>query len=218
MTEWSIVLVLKTRVLQGTVSSNLTASAMKEVIAIIAAILAFIGNISYLKDVFKGNVKPHPYTWLIWSIVSMTTFFGGIVKGAGIGALPTGVAEAFTIIIFIFSLRSLSRDGLRQIRKIDHYFFVIALLGLIPWALTKDPTISVIVVVLIDIVAFIPTLRKTWQHPKTERPLLYQMNVARHVLTLFSLNAYNIATTFHSIAMICTNTIMTSFIKRKIKE
>ncbi len=188
---------------------------MKEAVAIIAAILAIVGNISYLKDVVKGRVEPHPYTWFIWSIVSMTTFFGGLAKGAGIGALPTGVAEAFTIIIFLLSLKYLFNDKMRHIRMIDHYFLAIALLGLIPWALTKDPTISVVIVVLIDIVAFIPTLRKTWIHPKTEQPILYQMNVARHMLTLFSLGAYNIATTFHSIAMICTNTLMTYFIRRK---
>lgn len=192
---------------------------MKETIAIIAAILAFVGNISYLKDVIKEKIEPHPYTWFIWSIVSMTTFFGGLVKGAGIGALPTGVAEAFTIVIFVFSLKHFFSRKIghakSHIRKADHYFLALALLGLIPWALTKDPTISVIIVVLIDIVAFIPTLRKTWSHPQTERPRLYQMNVLRHVLTLFSLQAYNIATTFHSIAMIVTNTIMVLFIKRK---
>ena len=187
---------------------------MKETIAIIAAILAIIGNISYLKDVFKGRVQPHPYTWFIWSIVSMTTFFGGLAKGAGIGALPTGVAEAFTIIIFLFSLKYLFQGKAGHIRKIDNYFLVICLLGLIPWALTKDPTISVVIVVLIDIAAFVPTLRKTWMHPDTEKPLLYEMNVLRHILTLFSLQTYNIATVFHSIAMICTNTVMTAFIKR----
>jgi hypothetical protein len=188
---------------------------MKVTFAIIAAILAFVGNISYLKDVLKGRVHPHPYTWFIWSIVSMTTFFGGLAKGAGIGALPTGIAEGFTIIIFLFSLKYLFKGKAGHIRIIDNYFLAIALLGLIPWALTKDPTVSVIIVVLIDIIAFIPTLRKTWSSPKTEQPLLYEMNVARHVLTLFSLGAYNIATMFHSIAMICTNTIMTYFIRRR---
>jgi hypothetical protein len=188
---------------------------MKETLAIIAAVLAIIGNVSYLKDVWKGRVEPHPYTWLVWSIVSMTTFFGGLAKGAGIGALPTGVAEGFTIIIFLFSLKHLFKGTAGHIRKIDNYFLAVCLLGLIPWALTKDPTISVVIVVLIDIIAFIPTLRKTWTHPDTEKPLLYEMNVVRHILTLFSLQSYNIATMFHSIAMICTNTVMTAFIKRR---
>lgn len=185
------------------------------IIAIIASIFAFIGNISYLRDVIRGVVKPHPYTWFVWSIVSMTTFFGGLVKGAGIGALPTGVAEGFTIIIFLFSLKYFFQGRSAQIRKIDTYFFIAALLGLIPWAITKDPTISVITVVIIDVIAFIPTLRKAWNTPETEKPLLYGMNVSRHILTLFSLGSYNIATTLHSIAMIITNTIMVMFVVRK---
>lgn len=187
---------------------------MKEIFAVVAAVLAVVGNISYLRDVVKGRIQPHPYTWFIWSIVSMTTFFGGLAKGAGIGALPTGVAEAFTVIIFLFSLKYLFAGKVSHIRPIDHYFLAICLLGLIPWALTKDPTISIIIVVLIDIVAFIPTLRKTWMHPETEKPLLYEMNVGRHILTLFSLQTYNIATVLHSVAMICINTIMVIFIKR----
>lgn len=188
---------------------------MKEVFAVVATILAIIGNTSYLKDVWRGRVQPHPYTWFVWSIVSMTTFFGGLAKGAGIGALPTGVAEGFTVIIFLFSLKYLFQGKAGHIRMIDNYFLAICLLGLIPWAITKDPTISVVIVVLIDIVAFIPTLRKTWAHPRSEQPLLYEMNVARHILTLFSLQSYNIATTFHSIAMICTNSVMTLFIKHR---
>lgn len=188
---------------------------MKEVFAVVATILAIIGNTSYLKDVWRGRVQPHPYTWFVWSIVSMTTFFGGLAKGAGIGALPTGVAEGFTVIIFLFSLKYLFQGKAGHIRMIDNYFLAICLLGLIPWAITKDPTISVVIVVLIDIVAFIPTLRKTWAHPRSEQPLLYEMNVARHILTLFSLQSYNVATTFHSIAMICINSIMTLFIKHR---
>ena len=181
---------------------------MKEIIAIIAALIAVAGNLPYLWDILQKRVQPHPYTWLVWTIVSGTTFFGGLAKGAGIGALPTGAAEIFTVIIFLFSLQY----GFKHIVKTDHYFLAAALLGLIPWALTKDPTISVIIVVTIDAIAFIPTLRKTWQHPKTETPVLYGANVLRHVLTLFSLQAYNVATVLHSIVMIILNSAMTGIV------
>ncbi len=186
---------------------------MKETFAIIASIMAILGNIPYLRDVVQKKIQPHPYTWLVWSIVSAIAFLGQMAKGAGIGLLPTFCAEIFTVIIFFFSLRY----GFKQIKKVDTYFLIIALLGLIPWWITKDPTLSVIIVVSIDLVAFIPTIRKTWKNPKSETPLLYSMNVGRHILTLFSLQAYNIATMFHSIAMIVTNTIMTGIIVGKKK-
>lgn len=109
--------------------------------------------------------------------------------------------------IFVFSaLRIQARYTHR------YHFLIIALLGIIPWVITKDPTISVVIAVSIDFIGFMPTLRKTWQHPETETPLLYSMNVVRHILMLFSLQAYNIATTLHSIVMIVTNSIMTAFI------
>lgn len=181
---------------------------MKESLAIIASLLAVVGNVPYLYDIIKRRVHPHPYTWFVWSIVSCIIFFGQLAKGAGVGALPTAASEIFTIIIFLFSLQY----GFRKIHHIDTFFLIIALLGIIPWMFTKDPTISIIIAVSIDFVAFLPTLRKTWIQPKTETPLLYSSNVFRHILMLFSLQAYNVATTLHSIVMITTNTIMTGII------
>jgi len=182
-----------------------------EIIVIIASIFAVIGNIPYLLDVLKKKVQPHPYTWFVWSLVSGIVFFGQVSKGAGIGAVPTFVAEIFTVVIFLLSLKY----GFKNISNTDNIFLAVALLGIIPWILTKDPTISVIIAVAIDLIAFVPTLRKAWRYPSTETPLLYAMNVSRHILTLFSLQAYNIATTLHSIAMITTNTLMVIFLIRK---
>lgn len=187
---------------------------MKLPIALIAATLAIIGNVPYLRDILKKRVQPHPYTWLVWTVVSCIIFFGQLSAGAGVGAIPTAASEIFTVLIFIFSLRY----GFKKIRPIDTAFLIIALAGIIPWILTDDPTISVIIAVSIDFVAFLPTLRKTWQKPKSETPLLYAMNVLRHILMLFSLQAYNVATTLHSIAMISLNSIMVGIIKRPTKK
>ncbi len=184
---------------------------MKEALAFIAAGLAIAGNLPYIKDAFTKRVKPHPYTWLVWTIISTIVVFGQIAKGAGVGALPAAVALVFTVIIFLFSLQY----GFKYVRKTDTYFLIVALLGLIPWFLFNNPTISVIIAVSIDLIAFVPTLQKTYLHPETETPILYGSNVLRHILTLFSLQAYNIATTLHSIAMIVTNTLMVGLITGK---
>ncbi len=187
---------------------------MKDILAIIAAILAIAGNLPYIRDAFTRRVKPHPFTWLVWTIVSAIVLFGQIVEGAGIGALPAAVAGAFTTIIFLFSLQY----GFKYVKKSDKYFLIAALLGIIPWLIFDNPTISVIIAVTIDVIAFMPTLRKTYLQPETETPVLYGSNVLRHILTLFSLQAYNIATTLHSIAMIITNSIMVLLIKNKISQ
>lgn len=187
---------------------------LKETLAVIAALLAVVGNLPYLSDILKGRVKPHPYTWLVGAIVSGTVFFGILAKGAGIGALPVATSEIFTIIIFLFSLKY----GFKGITNTDKIFLIIALVGLIPWLFTSDPTLSIVIAVSIDLASLVPTFRKTWSYPSTETPILYGSNVLRHILVLFSLQTYNIATMLHSLAMIATNTAMTLIILLRKKN
>lgn len=188
---------------------------MKETFAAVAAILAIAGNVPYVIAILRGRVKPHAYTWFVWTVVSAIVFFGQVSKGAGVGAIPTAAGEIFTLINFLLSLKY----GYKEIRRIDTVFLVIALAGIVPWVLTNDATLSVIIAVGIDVIAFLPTIRKTWEEPSTESPILYSTNVVRHILALFSMQAYNIATTLHSIAMIVTNLTMTTliFVRRERK-
>lgn len=181
---------------------------MKEALALIAAVLAIIGNIPYLRDVLSKKIQPHPYTWFVWTLVSGIVFFGQVAKGAGIGAVPTAASELFTLLIFFSSLRY----GFKRVTKIDTIFLAIALTGLVPWFITKDPTVSVIIAVSIDLVAFVPTIRKTWQFPATENRWLYAMNVIRHILALGALRTYNVATVLHSAVMIAVNTLMSTIL------
>ena len=183
---------------------------LKEILAAIAALLSVAGNVPYVWSIFKGRVKPHAYTWFVWSIVSGITLFGQLAKGAGVGALPTLTSELFTILIFLLSIRY----GFDHAKKTDKIYLFVALGALIPWILTRDPTLSVVIAVGIDLTAFVPTLQKGWSEPRTENAILYAMNVVRHILALFSLEAYNVATTLHSIVMICANTVMTAILVR----
>ncbi|MEI2834702.1 MAG: hypothetical protein V9G25_07985 [Acidimicrobiia bacterium] len=139
---------------------------------------------------------------------------GQIVKGAGIGALPTAIAEILTISIFFASLK----HGFIYIKKSDTYFLILSLLGLIPWIIFRDPTISVIIAVTVDVIAFTPTFRKSWEHPATESKAVYSTNVIRHIISLFSLRTYNIATTLHSMSMIITNTATTLILQFSNKK
>jgi hypothetical protein len=187
---------------------------VKLALAIVASLLALVGNIPYIRGILRRTVEPHPYTWLVGALVSTTVLFGQVVKGAGVGALPTAASDLFTIVIFLLSLKY----GYKHITKVDTVFLIAALLAMVPWAVSKDPTLSVILVVIIDVVSFVPTLRKTWKEPRTEHPVLYAMNVARHALALLSLEAYNLVTMLHSVVMIVVNAITTVVIVLGVKR
>lgn len=182
---------------------------LKLILAAIATLLAVGGNIPYLLDMFHGRVKPHPYSWLVWSIVSCIVVFGLIARGGGIGTVPVAVSETFTILIFLFSLKF----GFSGITRLDTLFLVFGMIAIAAWFFV-GPTTSVVLAVIIDLLAFVPTLRKTWKFPASEAPALYGSNALRHILVLGSLRNYNLATMLHSVAMIIVNTLMTAIILR----
>ena len=70
---------------------------LKIFLGAIAALLALLSSFLYIRDIFRGNTKPHTYTWLIWSIVTTIAFFGQWVSGGGAGSWATGVAAVVTI-------------------------------------------------------------------------------------------------------------------------
>jgi hypothetical protein len=183
-----------------------------ELAVVVGVVLAIVGNVGYFRSVWRREISPHPVTWFVGSIVSAVTFFGAVVKGGGIGVWPILASEIFTILIFLFSLRLALHTGFKNVRKIDLVFLLICILGIIPWYLTNDPTISVITVVVIDVISFIPTILKTWHKPLSENPLLYLCNASRHIIILFTLASINIATSLHSFTMIIINTMMIAVI------
>ena len=136
---------------------------MKEAFGILAALVAIVAYIPYLRGIRTGAVQPHPYTWLISALVSGIILAGQIADGAGAGAIPTATSEVFTLIIFVLSLKY----GMRHITKIDTVFLLLAFGSIVPWLLTKDPTLSVVFAVAIDLIAFVPTIRN-WKHTRLQ--------------------------------------------------
>src|SRR5258706_12346347 len=118
---------------------------MKEILGLIAVGISIIGIIPYIFDTLHKKTKPHIFTWLTWSIITILAFLGQLVKGGGAGSWSTGVTGLLAIVVTILAFK----NGTKNITKSDKLLFIGALLAIIPWYVTKDPTLSVIIVITI---------------------------------------------------------------------
>lgn len=188
---------------------------MKEIIGYVTVILSFVALGPYIIDIFKNKTKPHIFTWAVWAVVTILAFFGQWQKGGGAGSWTTGVTGILTIFIALISIKKGSRD----ITKTDKIIFIGALLAIIPWFLTKDPTLSVVILTIIDVLAFIPTIRKTIKDPKSETFISYVLHTIRHSLSIVALANYNLATYIYPASLAVMNLIVLSIIlKFRIKK
>lgn len=161
----------------------------KTIISIVAVILTFVGYIPYILDTLKGKTTPHVYTWFIWVFVTAIAFGLQVTAGAGVGSWVTLAVVIIGTFIFLLSLRN---GG--GITKSDTAFFILSLIALFLWLIAKQPVLSVILVSLIDMLGFIPTIRKSWNKPYSETLFSYEINSFRHGLSIFGLQQYSIVT------------------------
>ncbi|HEY4526806.1 MAG TPA: hypothetical protein VJK53_03090 [Candidatus Paceibacterota bacterium] len=177
---------------------------MKELLGLIAVALAILQSIPYIRDIFRGKTKPHMYTYLIWSIVTAIAFAGQVVAGGGPGAWTTGVMAALTIGILTLCFKY----GTGDITKLDVVFLVGALAAIVPWLILEDPMYSVILATIIDVLAFFPTIRKTFNNPTSETLISYISNLIRHPLSILALSTYTVTTVVYPAALFLMNVIL----------
>jgi len=187
---------------------------MKEIIALVAVILTFAGYIPYIRDTIKGKTKPHIYTWFIWGLVTAIAFGLQISDKAGPGAYTTLAAAIVCFIIFGFGLR----QGDKDITRSDTVFFILSLTALIVWLFAERPVLAVILVSTIDMLGFIPTIRKSWNKPHEETLISYATNTFRFGLAILALENYTLVTMLYPVTWIVANGFFTVFLITRRKH
>ncbi|MEI7709270.1 MAG: hypothetical protein WCI76_00980 [bacterium] len=185
---------------------------IKNISGIVAILLTLVGYIPYIKDTIKGKTTPHAYTWFTFGLVTAFVFALQLRAGAGIGAFVTLVISISVFAIFFLSLFK----GEKHITRFDKVFFVLALVALAFWVIVKQPIVSVVLLSAINILAFSPTIRKSWNNPFSETLSTYVVNASRYLLALLALEHYSIVTyLFPLSAMIVTFSFVVILVSRR---
>ncbi len=183
---------------------------------IIAVIVGLGGFVPYYRDILKGNTKPHAFSWLIWGLVQIIAFFAQISKGGGAGAWLVGVGGLACLSIFVFALFR----GEKEIVLLDKVSLVLALIGIVLWAITSNPLNAVILAVIVDALGFVPTYRKAYKKPKEETLITYFLSGLGFAISISALQAISLTTVLYPISVVITNSgfIAMVMLRRNVQD
>jgi hypothetical protein len=187
--------------------------------AFIGLIAVFIGLISgglYILSVLRKESKPHLFTWIIWGLISAIAYVAQLHDHAGPGSWAMGL----TALSCAATMALCFKYGEKNITRSDWIALIASLSAIIPWIMTDDPLYSVILVSIIDIVAFYPTFRKSWHKPHEENLLSYNIASLKLVLSLFALDNFTVTTSLYAITIVAANTVfaMMCYTRRKFSR
>jgi hypothetical protein len=164
---------------------------IKEFLSATAIALTFVMFYPYLRGILAGTTKPHVFSWVVWGTATLVVFCAQLYAGGGVGAWPIGVSGVLSSLVAVFSY--LKRADV-AITRTDWLFFVAAMTSLPLWYLTSDPTWAVVVLTVVDLLGFGPTIRKSYHAPYSESLGFYGMFGLRNTFAVLALESYSVAT------------------------
>jgi len=184
---------------------------------LIGALVNILGAISYIKKTLSGHTKPNRVTWFLWSVSPFIATAAALTKGITWAALPVFMAGFGPFLIFLASFAN--KKSYWKLGKFDYLCGFFSILALTLWGITKEPIVAIVFAILSDALAAIPTLKKSWTHPKTESPIAYTTGMFNAITSFAAIKTWTFAEYGFPVYIIIICGLLLSFIYRlKIKN
>lgn len=173
--------------------------SLSSFVGLLATALTVVAYVPYIKVIRAGQVKPHFFSWLIWSLTTSIVFVAQLAAEGGAGAWPTAMSALTTL--YVAWLALVLRSDFSNTTT-DWCFLLAALLSLPVWFVTDDPLWSVVILTVVDALGFGPTLRKAWNKPHEESMQFYLLFAVRSMLSVGALESRTLTTALFPAAMV----------------
>jgi hypothetical protein len=173
----------------------------KEILDFVSIITCAAGYIIYVWIIFSGKIKPHMFSWVIWTITEATAFAAQFSHGAGPGSWASGATTTACLIIAILSFVR----GEKNMAREDCVYFLVALSAIPLWYITKTPLYALLLIISMDLIAFCLTAKKSWRKPWEENVTLYVVSGLRCLISLFAMENISLVTMIYPAALTVAN-------------
>ncbi|MED5423317.1 MAG: hypothetical protein VX740_07745 [Pseudomonadota bacterium] len=178
------------------------------IFAVLTVLVSIIRYGTYFISIFKRETRPHLFSWVNWGLIISIGAYAQLKLGGDFSAymlLFVGLTCWFVAFLALFY-------GEKDIKRSDWVAFL-AGLALIPvWVVTKDPVLTLILIICIDILTFYPTVRKTYVDPSSEPPVSYFWAGMRYFFILLTVPEFSFTVLFYPLFLMVTEWGFMAFI------
>jgi len=170
----------------------------KGVLSFLGIALTVAAFLPYIRDIRRRAIVPHVFTWFAWGIATFIVFLAQLAARGGVGTWPVGVSGLVQLYVAVLAWRYRADTHITR----GDWIFLIASLGALPlWALTADPLWAIVILTVVDLVAYGPTIRRAYNKPHEESILMFAHFAIRNVLVVLALEHYSLATLLFPVAL-----------------
>jgi hypothetical protein len=176
--------------------------AWRDALGILSVALAILAAFIYILQTLRGEVRPHPLSWFLFGILSLTGYLVQRDEGARQGSWTL---LAMTIICFLFVAVSVAR-GERRFSRTEWAFVAAGGAVFVIYLFTKEANVAAALTTAIDALGYGPTFTRGWSFPRKDSVTGFGLNAAKFVPSLMAMDPISFATSFYPATLMVLNT------------
>lgn len=177
---------------------------------LLATAAALYGYIQYGRKIPSRALKPRPFTWLIWGILSTCVSIIQINNGANLGTVGAllGAVSGYILAGMAWYY------GSRKVYTTDLVSLALAGSVLLMWALAGDG-VAAVLATIVYMIGFTPTVMRAWKAPHKEGRLPFAMSVLKYTISFVLLGTVTIETAVYPVALAAANLIFLGMLEAR---
>ena len=175
--------------------------AWRDALGILSVVLAVLAAVIYILQTLRGEIRPHPLSWFLFGILSLTGYWVQRDEGARQGSWTL---LAMTIICFLFVAVSVAR-GERSFSRTEWAFLAAGGAVFILYLFTGQANVAAALTTVIDALGYGPTFIRGWSFPRKDSVTSFALNGAKFVPSLMAMDPISFATCFYPATLMVLN-------------
>jgi hypothetical protein len=173
----------------------------RNALGLLSVALAILAAVIYIAQTLRGEVRPHPLSWFLFGILSLTGFLVQRDLGARQGSWTL---MAMTVICFLFVAASVAR-GERSFSRREWAFLVAGGAVFVVYLFTRQSDVAAALTTLVDALGYGPTFVRGWSQPKKDSVASFALNGVKFVPSLMAMDPISFATSFYPATLLVLN-------------
>jgi hypothetical protein len=136
----------------------------RQVFGVLAVVIVVLSVVPYLRDCLLHRTRPARSTWILLTLLLLISLVlqGELESGWAMASTVGEFVACFTIMLYSFKF------GVGGTTRLDKICYLLWSITVVSWIILDKPLIALHISIIADIIAMVPTYKKSWQDPESE--------------------------------------------------
>jgi len=162
------------------------------IFGITAVVISLVATVPYIFDILHRRVRPARASRIMLELLLVIALYQQVGLGGGWGMAVTAGEVVSCGVLLVLAVPY----GVGGWRRTDIICYILLAIDLAIWWHTGSAIYGLCLTIMADLIAFWPTLYKTWREPASETALWYWSGVAAGCLSVLAVGSAGVAVLF----------------------